>query len=445
MAIRSMRRPRTGEARRAVHVALGAFAVLLGALALAACGSTTTANNSSAQSGSTATQAAASTQSGSAKVITAQSVNPTTLAATIKHTFLAPVPTSELDPVTLNTLAVASVPLTSAQNKLLATCLHESSCDTGHGTLTVAINRDAPNSFSNEYRAEATAQALQYPQIKRILYADTTNGSITAALADLRSFIAQKVNILVEDPELGAGLVPVLAQAKRDGITVVTVNSPLPANTVGQVNTQIPFDLCSMGTAAGKAVSSSASGAKSYALYTGIAGNPDAAQWQPCAKRTLQSAGWSQATQGFTQWTPQGESQAASALLSSGKAPGAIFYDASVDDFLKPYIAAHKAPPASFADAARFSLFNVYQQAKAAGLNPAVYVSNGHSWYGRLGVTAAMMQSLGDHVPALIQPPTPVVSLASILNQNVAGIPADAYIPTLLTPAQLQLAESVSS
>jgi hypothetical protein len=363
----------------------------------------------------------------------------------IKHTFLAPVPASQLDPVTKNTLAVASVPLTPAQDQLLTKCLHSPSCDTGHGNLTIAINRDAPNSFSNEYRAEATAQALQYPQIRKILYADTTNGSISAALADLRSFVAQKVNILVEDPELGGALGPVLQQAKNAGITVVSVNSPLPSSVTSSVNTNIPFALCSMGTAAGKAVSSAPASSKSYGLYTGIPGNPDGAQWQPCAQKALTAAGWTQAAKGYTQWTPQGESQAASALLASGKNPGAIFYDASVDDFLKPYISSHKTPPAAFADAARYSLFNVYNQAKAAGLKPNVYLSNGHSWYGRLGVTAAMMQRLGDQVPNLVQPPTPVVSMASILAQDKPGIPADAYIPTLLTPAQLQLAESVSS
>ena len=444
MTTRSSRGLRGFAARRAAHVAITAFAVALGAASLAACGSTT-AGGSTSSASAAAASSSGSSSAASGKVITAASVNPQTLDAMIQHTLLAPVPASQLDPVTKNTLAVASVPLTPAQNQLLTQCLHAPSCDTGHGTLTIAINRDAPNSFSNEYRAEATAQALQYPQIKKILYADTTNGSISAALADLRSFVAQKVDILVEDPELGGALGPVLHQAKQAGITVVSVNSPLPPSLASSVNTNIPFELCDMGAAAGKAVASATTGAKTYGLYTGIPGNPDGAEWQPCAQKALTGAGWNKVAQGFTQWTPQGESQAASALLASGKNPGAIFYDASVDDFPKPYISANKTPPAAFADAARYSLFGVCNQAKAANLNPNVFLSNGHSWYGRLGVTAAMMIRLGDQVPSLIGPPTPVVSMASILAQDKPGIPADAYIPTLLTPAQLQLAESVSS
>src|SRR4029079_11023574 len=151
------------------------------------------------------------------------------LAATIKKAMLADVPVSELDPVVADTLAVASQPLTPEQSHLPTTGLRQASCDTGHGTLTIGINADAANNpWWNIRRAEATAQAIAYPQVKRIIYTSSPTGDIAEVLANLRSLIAQKVDVIVDNPDFGPAILPVVQQAKDAGIVFELANAPLP-------------------------------------------------------------------------------------------------------------------------------------------------------------------------------------------------------------------------
>jgi ABC-type sugar transport system substrate-binding protein len=377
-------------------------------------------------------------------LITASSVDSKEVAATAKKALLADVPASELPPVVADAFAVASKPLTDAQLQLLKTCLSQRSCDTGQGTLTVAINADFTNNpVWSTRRAEATAQALAYPQVKRIIFTSSSSGNIAEVLANLRSLIAQKVDIIVEDPVFGGAILPAAREAKAAGITFVTANSPLPPEAAEMVAAQLPYDLCGIGTnAAKKIVADAGTGSKSYAFYTGVPGNANAAEWQPCAEKELTAAGWKQAVSGFTQWTGQGETQAANELLASGKDVSAMFYDYSADAFLRPYISAGKTPPASFVDTANYSAFDVANDAKKAGLSSANYVSNGHVWYARMGVTAGIEIKLGVNVPNKVLAPVPVVALADILDQNVAGMPSNVPLPTLLSPELAKLALS---
>ena len=418
--------------RKTPWVAAGIAVVLL-----AACSNTTAASNNSSPA------AAAS-----GDIITAASVDQAALAATIKKAMLADVPVSELDPVVADTLAVTSQPLTPEQSQLLDTCLRQASCDTGHGTLTIGINAGAANNpWWNIRRAEATAQAIAYPQVKRIIYTSSASGDIAEVLANLRSLITQRVDVIVDDPIFGAAILPAVQQAKQAGIAFITANSPLPAETTSDTASQFPYDLCEMGKSAAGEVMKAGKAAgtpTTYALYTGIPGNSVAAEWQPCAEQVLTGQGWTQVTSGFTQWTPQGTAQAANALLASGQDVGGILNDYYMDDFVKPYIEANKKLPVTFTDTALYSSFGVFDQAKSANLNSAALIANGHVWYARLGVTAGVMIKSGQSVAPKIVPQVPVVPLESVADANLPGIQASAPVLSLLTPEQIQLALSVS-
>ena len=425
----SRKSPGYRPGRVASVVALGSAAVLL-----AACSNTTAG---SSKTGATGTNASSGT---SDTVITPDKVDQKALADTIHRALFANVPVSQLDPVMANTMAAASVPLTPEQNALLQKCIKQASCDTGHGTLTIGINAtDANNPWWNIRRAEATAQALAYPQVKKIIYT-SSSGNIAEVLANLRSLIAQRVDIIVDNPDFGAAILPVVRQAKSAGILFITANAPLPDNSTNVTAVQIPFDLCQMGTTAGEKLAKVPGKVKSYALYTGIPGNSVAAAWHPCAQKALNGLGWTQATQGFTQWTPQGSSQAANALLASGKKVGAILNDDYMDEFLKAYLASKTTPPATFNDAPRFSSFQVEKQLKTANLNPVDMVANGHVWYGRAAVTAGIMLKAGIKVAPKVVPPVPVVPMSSIEDLDIPGAPATSVIGTLLTLDQMKMA-----
>ena len=57
-------------------------------------------------------------------------------------------------------------------------------------------------------------------------------------------------------------------------------------------------NLCKVYADGAKSVAGAAGAKSSYALYTGIPGNSNAAVWQPCAEKTLKAAGWNRATEG---------------------------------------------------------------------------------------------------------------------------------------------------
>ena len=415
----------------AVWLAATAAAAVL----LAGCSSTTAQPSNSS---------AAPVASG--EMITADSVDQEALASTIRRALFDDVPVADLDPVMANTMAVASVPLTAEQNELLATCMSQASCDTGHGTLTIGINADAANNpWWNIRRAEATAQAIAYPQVKRIIYTSSPTGDIAEVLANLRSLIAQGVDIIVDNPDFGPAILPVVQQAKDAGIVFVTANAPLPDDTLDVTAVQIPFDLCAMGKNAAEQLNTVVGAPSGYALYTGIPGNAVAAAWHPCAQEALDGLGWSKVTEGFTQWTPQGSSQAANALIASGQQVAAILNDDYMDEFYKAYMTANTAPPATFNDAPRFSSFQVEEDLKAANFTPNTLVANGHVWYGRPAVTAGVMIKSGMQVEKKIVPPVPVVRLDSITDLNVPGAPATSVIGSLLTVDQMTMALSSGS
>ncbi|MFJ5698668.1 substrate-binding domain-containing protein [Arthrobacter sp. NPDC093139] len=411
--------------KRTVLQLLAAFLL---AVLLAGCSSTT---GSSGGSGTTA--------SASGEDITAQKVDQQALTATIKKTFLTDIPVSDLDPVVADAMAAASLPLTAEQNELFKTCLQQSSCDTGRGSLTVAIALENSNSFASIMRGEATAQALAYPQVKRIVY-NNANGDVAAVLANLRSLVAQKVDIIVTDPVFGGAIASALQQAKQAGVTVVTYNTPLPESSASSVSAQVPLALCDLYTEGAQTLVKELGNNKTYALYTGIPGNSNAAAWQPCAKKVLDEAGWTQVTEGFTQWTAQGAAQAANALLASGKEPAAIIYDDTTDDFAKPYIAEKKTPPAFLSDVMTHSWLTLVQQAKKAGVNPTSWMASSHVWFPRFGVTAGIKIREGQQVPAQVPVRVPVVTTDSVLDTNSPDIPSRVPVSSLLTPEQMNLA-----
>ncbi|WP_190243083.1 substrate-binding domain-containing protein [Arthrobacter globiformis] len=395
---------------------------------LAACSTTTGSTN-----------APNGTASASGDDITAQSVDQKALAATIKKTFLKDIAVSDLDPVVADTMAAASKPMTAEQNELFKTCLQQSSCDTGHGSLTVAIALENSNSFASTMRGEATAQALAYPQVKKIVY-NNANGDVAAVLANLRSLVAQKVDIIVTDPVFGGAVASALQQAKQAGVTVVTYNTPLPETAASSVAAQVPLALCDLYTEGAQTLVKELGKNKSYALYTGIPGNSNAAAWQPCAKKVLDGAGWTQATEGFTQWTAQGAAQAANALLASGKEPAAIIYDDTTDDFAKPFIDEHKTPPAFLSDVMTHSWLSLVQQAKKAGVNTTSWMASSHVWFPRFGVTAGIKIKEGQPVPSQVSVHVPVVTTDSVLDTNSPDIPSRIPVSSLLTPEQMNLA-----
>jgi ABC-type sugar transport system substrate-binding protein len=379
---------------------------------------------------------------GSVEGVSAAVADPSALRATIGKAFLHDVPAETLDPVIRNALAVASVPFSDGQRATYERCLSSNVCETGRGSLTIAFPNDNVNPYRSIFRGEFTAQAIASPQVKKIIY--SSSNDIAGFLANFRSLIVQQVDIIVLDSIYAGAIGPAIKQAKDAGVVVIEAETPLPPDTSSLVDSQIATDFCQMYNEAGQKIAAAANSNRTYALYTGIPGNSSAATWQPCLERTLQDAHWTRAVEGFTQWTPQGTSQAANALLASGKRPGALVYDYTPEDFVKPYVDRRETPPLVMTDVVNQSWFTTFQDAQAAQLKPFSLIAHSRVWLGRTGVTAGIMIRAGQPVAQKITAPAPIVSMADVLQYADPSIPANTPVPSLLTTEQIKLALSAS-
>lgn len=419
-------RKRTQRPRSVGSLLTAAVAALL----LAACSSTTTPSGTAASSGPAVAP------------VNTDSVEPAALAATIKKAFLSDRPVTELDPVLKNTMAVASTPLTSEQDQLLASCLRKNTCDTGRGSLTVGYVNDAVNPFRSVMRAELTAQAIALPQVKTIIYNSAPD--VAAEIANIKSLTAQRVDVIVMASIYGGAVLSAVREAKAAGIVVVQTDNPLPKGSEGEVDSVIASDLCRLWGEAGTKIAAAVPSKSTYAIYTGIPGNSNVAVWKPCFEKSMQAAGWTRELEGFTQWTPQGTKQAANALVASGKRPGALAYDYTPEDFIKPYIKDRVTPPIVWGDTVNYAWLKTFQDAKDAGLDPKGFVADSQVWILRAGVTAGVMKKAGQEVSNTIDSSGPVVDMNAIVDSYDPAIPADSPVRSLLTPDEIKLALTVS-
>lgn len=409
---------RFGRGVRRTVVKLAATAAV--AVVLAACSSTTA--NSSSSSGAAAGPAAP-----------APTADPKTVAATVKKLFLTDIPVDSLNPVIKQTVTTASTPWTDAMQAKLVQCLQSDSCEIGQG-LTVAFPNDNQGPWRQTFRAELTAQAIQSGVVGKVIY--SLGADVASWLANFKSLIAQRPDVIVIDSIYGPAIAPAVQQAKAAGIVVVSVETPLPDSVKSIVDAEATSNICGMYTEAAKKTVAAVGKPGGYGLYTGVPGNTSAASWQPCLVKGLESAGWNKAIEGFTQWTPQGMTQAANSLYASGTNPAAIAYDYTMEYFAAPYLKDGKTPPILISDAVNSAFLKQAKDVQAQNVNIQGFTANARSWYGRIGLTAGILLKQGQPVDKQIDIPYPTASISDILPTFDPAMPANAPVPTSFNAAQ---------
>lgn len=410
----------SGQSRRRASktVVCAAMALVLSGV-LAACGGATGGN-----------------PSGSGKASGAPSIksDPAAVAALAKKLFLTDVPVDTLDPAVKRTLEVASTGWTSAMQTKLTECLGKDVCQTGNKGYVIAFPNDNINPWRQTFRAELTAQAIQSGEVSKVIYSLGTD--VPTWLANFKSLIAQRPDVIVIDSIYGPAIVPALQQAKQAGIIVVEAETPLPKQVAGLVNVQAASNLCSFYESASADAVKLAGKGKTFGLYTGVPGNGSAAVWQPCLKSALQSAGWSKSVEGFTQWTPQGMTQEGTALYASGKNPAAVVYDYTMEYFAHPFLKQGQTPPIMISDVVNSAYLAQSKAAVDKGVKVQGLIANGRSWYGRVGLQAGLMLKDGEKVNQQVEIPYPSASLADVVTSFDPKMPANAPVPTSFTAEQ---------
>ena len=422
MSTNSARRMGRRSGRFAVACAATSVAMLL----LGACASTTGGGSSGGASGGTA-----------GGKFTVPEASADARQAAIEHGFLnKDLKYDDLNPVLQTAINKVATPLTDAQWAKVQECLKATSCNTGNGgKLTVGLAWDGINPWRQTSRAETTAQAVQSPEVGKIVY--NLGEDVPKLLANINSMIAQRVDIIIINTVYGAAVLPAVQAAKNANVAIIQEGSPLPEQVVKQLAGQASEDLCSPQELTAEQLIKDFPNGGTYGLYTGIPGNGSAAVWQPCLTKKLDAAGWKKAIQGFTQWTEQGMAQQGNALYASGKNPNFVAYDYTLEDFISPYVKAGKNPPVVGSDAENYSLLAAAQDAKKKGIDVKAYISTGRSWFPRVGVDYGIALKTGKKVDPFMMP-TGAASLADLLANYDPSMPANAPIPTYFTPNQEQ-------
>lgn len=409
-----------------------AMAAVCSAALVAGCSSSSKGTSAS----STSVPATSATTAPSSSVAgTGNQSNATLASQYVSQYFSNSISVSQLQPVTVDAFATAEKPFTAAQKSLLFSCLTKETCNTGHGQYILGIAETNDNNALRQlFRLDALAQAIATPDIKEVIYLNA-GGSLSTWLSQFRTLMSLHANAILVEPDFGAPQIAVMHQATQQGIDVVmstVLQGATPGVDYGQVVEQAG-NICSLWTTiANEAIKDLGQG-KTYASYTGPAGNTYYAAAHPCYSKTLNAAGWKQVTAGNTNWTPQGEQQAASALIASGKHPDAIFYDYLPDSFIQAYITAHQTPPAIFGVDGNLQLYQLYQSALASGTKLDVYISptTESGYFYRIEVTAAVEKLQGKTVPSTITIPAVIEPLSKMVSEagSVSAYPAQTPLP----------------
>lgn len=383
----------------------------------------------------------ASSSGASGTILPVKPLSPSKMASTILEAFGGKFSASKLQPIIRDALNVAGTPATPAEVALAAKCIKETTCNTGHGNLKIGIFD--PSGTSNPWRAQArtviTLQALRYPQVKTIVWADGGNDNLTTTQAAYRGLISQKVNVIIGNMDQGNILLPITRQAARAGIIVIPYSNVIPAATGhGDIAADVTADLCGYGTTLGKdAVAGKTSG--TVAIFTGTPGNPFGGTWEPCTEKAVKAAGLSY-TLGNTNWTPQGEAQAAAALAANPGNTVSEVYDYLPDGFFQSWLSVGKEPPTQVGGSAAYSTVALYQKIVAKYPNFKYYVSESELFFPAIAATMGIEKALGAKVPLHILAPQTVVSLSTYLPYYKAhpGLPAAAQFSTMLPDSLLK-------
>lgn len=371
----------------------------------------------------------------SAKSFTVPEASDTARQAAIERGFLNKDLTyDELNPVIQASINKVATPLTDAQWSKLQQCLKATSCETGSGgDLTVGLAWDGINPWRQTSRAEATAAAIQSPEVGEVVY--SLGEEVPKLIANINGMIAQRVDIIIINSVYGAAVLPAVNAARQAGVDIIQVGVPMPEEVVSQLAGQVSEDLCTPQELTADALIEQFPDGGTYGLYTGIPGNGSAAAWQPCLTNKLDAAGWTKSLEGFTQWTEQGMAQQGNALYATGKKPDFIAYDYTLEDFAAPFLKKGETPPILGSDAENYSFLAQAQQAEKDGIEMQAYISTGRAWFPRVGVEYGIMLNQGEDIEPF-KMPTGAATLDELMKNYDPAMPANAPIPTFFTPEQ---------
>jgi hypothetical protein len=411
------------------------------AITVAACGSDKSSESSAATSTPADTSAGAAGSSGATGTAT-----PAQIAAEMEAAFGGGTKITDLPQVAQDAYKIYAPPPTAAEKAVIYRCLKTSGkCDLGKtdsaATLDYAESEDIDNAYTKEMRAVYLLQALREPAIRSVTFTQASF-KLPQALSNFRANVSQGADIISLNLDLGAAMLPVIRQAAAKGVTVWANTQSLPSSKFdgSDIAGQTVVDLCKYGR--DMATIALESG-KNIAAFTGPAGNAFGAAWTPCAKKTAE-AGGAKFTLGYTNWTPQGEQQAAAALAAKGL-PDALIYDYAPEAFIRKFVQLNKTPPTQVGGSQTMGSWDAWNDATKAGHPFKSYIAASEVSFSAVSLHAAVLAHQKKPVETNIVLPQPIQPVEDVKKYYNAKFPAGANFGSALPEDVLQTAFAAGS
>lgn len=331
-------------------------------------------------------------------------------AATAEELMMKSLGTTEnINPIVEESFKRMAAGLTPEQRELAMKCWKDSVCETGHGDLTVALaDGFGENVWRQVTKMEFIMEALTYPEISKIIYT-SARADPTKAINDLRSLIAQGVNVIVIFADASTALLPTIKEATEAGITVVLHNGTYVGGEPGKdYLATVSENLCDLGTGMIDAVEKN-SGKPEIGVVElgGTPGNGLSAAWQKCADDELAKySNMKLLGKADTNWTQEGTFQAMSGFLAQNDTVDGVVYEYA-DGFrggLRAYQEAGKEPNVVVAlRTDEQGLFCDWE--KLNDPNFKIFFASGHNFQSGIALTAGMMKLAGKDVPVVVDVP----------------------------------------
>jgi ribose transport system substrate-binding protein len=294
----------------------------------------------------------------------------------------------------------AGLPVDEARQQLAIKCWREKTCDTGTGgNITVAL----ADGFGENFWRQAThmefiLQALTYPEIGKIIYT-TAALDTQKAISDIRSLIAQDVDIIVGFPDAGDALLPAVREATERGILYITHSYGKIGEPGKDYTTFVAEDVCLLGQLFAETLKKEVGSGK-VAFLGGTPGNALSAYWQSCEEPEL-GADLELVGRADTNWTREGTLQAVSGFISSDPDIKGYSYEAA-DSFMGGVRAYEAAGlPLDIVLTLRTDEVSLMcEWEKINNPNFKIFYASGGNYQSRIALTAGMMKLKGAEVPA---------------------------------------------
>ena len=296
----------------------------------------------------------------------------------------------------------AGKPFTGAKLALAIKCWKENTCSTGtNGKYTVALaDGFGENVWREVTHMEYVLGALTYPEIGKIIYVSGQNNT-QKQISDLRSLIAQKVDVIIGFPDAGEAVLPSYREATKRGIVVVPYTSTAGGKPGKDFASFVSEDLCLLGKNFASVMNTQVKSGK-IVFLGGTPGNGLSKAWQACERPALHKSIKVVGT-ADTNWTRQGTAQAMSGFLSKHPDLKGVSYEYADGSLglVQAYQAAHK--PLNLVLTLRTDEMGLFCTAKKIN-NPnfKIFYSQGGNFQSRIALTTAMIKLNGGSVPPTV-------------------------------------------